>query len=215
MLVHPTKETNASSLPKGSRFPADSIRRMAEILDSQRDALRRVQSSSAKLSCVEVLVRTPGKVITTGVGKSGLVARQFAATLCATGTPSAFLHPSDALHGDGGLIAPTDCLVVVSASGETLESNACAEQARQLNVRIILAITKQDPSTLSRLSDLTILAPTVDEPCRFGLSATATPLVMLAICNVLALMTMEKRGRSVEEIAARHPGGQIGRLAKS
>jgi arabinose-5-phosphate isomerase len=158
---------------------------------------------------VEVLSRIRGRVIVTGVGKSGHIGSKIAATLASTGTPSFFVHPAEANHGDLGMIARDDAIVAVSWSGETFELKGIVAYARRFTIPLI-AITAGDASTLAREATVVLALPRAPEACPHGLAPTTSTMLQLVIGDALAVALLEARGFTPEHFRTFHPGGQLG-----
>ncbi len=155
-----------------------------------------------------------GKVILTGIGKSGYIAQKIASTLSSTGTPAVFVHPSEALHGDFGMISEGDCLLAISYGGETRELLAVVKYAKELNIGTI-AITGKLHSSLAKLADHVVDGSVLTEADTLGLAPTSSSTVALALGDALAVTVMQARGITREKFASLHPGGSLGRdLAK-
>jgi len=171
---------------------------------------------------VAVLYDCQGRVVVTGMGKSGLIARKIAATLSSTGTPSLFMHPVEALHGDLGMIVPGDVAVALSASGETEEILQLVATIKRLQVPLIALTCNEGHgkeskklSTLAAAADVTLDCSIVQEACNLGLAPTASTTAMLALGDALAVALSHKRGFKEEDFANLHPGGKLGkRLAR-
>ena len=159
---------------------------------------------------VELLYECRGKVVVTGMGKSGLICRKIAATLSSTGTPSFFLHAGDANHGDMGMIMEGDVVLAVSNSGETEEVLRLIPILKRLGVKLI-TMTGNHGSSLSRAADVVLDASVKEEACPLGLSPTASTTAALALGDALAVCLLEKKGFKEEDFALRHPGGTLGR----
>ncbi len=159
---------------------------------------------------VELLHGCRGKVVVTGMGKSGLICRKIAATLSSTGTPAFFLHAGDANHGDMGMIMQNDVVLAISNSGETEEILRLIPILRRLGVKLI-AMTGNHGSTLSRAAEVVLDAGVKEEACPLGLSPTASTTAALALGDALAVILLEKKGFKEEDFALRHPGGTLGR----
>ena len=159
---------------------------------------------------VDLLYHCKGKVVVTGLGKSGLICRKIAATLSSTGTPSFFLHAGDGVHGDMGMIMKGDVVIAVSNSGETEEVLQLFRTMKRLGVKLIV-MTGNPASTLSRAADVVLNAGVKEEACPLGLSPTASTTAALALGDALAVVLLEKRGFREEDFALRHPGGILGR----
>jgi arabinose-5-phosphate isomerase len=150
-----------------------------------------------------------GRVIVTGMGKSGHIAAKIAATLASTGTPAFFVHPAEASHGDLGMIAPEDAVVALSWSGETAELRNIVFYSRRFRVPLI-AITSRSDSTLARAADVALILPRVEEACPHGLAPTTTALIQLAVGDALAISLLEMRGFTADDFFKFHPGGSLG-----
>ncbi len=159
---------------------------------------------------VELLYGCKGKVVVTGLGKSGLICRKISATLSSTGTPSLFLHAGDANHGDMGMIVKGDVLLAISNSGETEEILTFIPIIKRLGVKLIV-MTGNHTSTLSRAADVVLNASVKEEACPLGLSPTASTTAALALGDALAVVLLERKGFKEEDFALRHPGGTLGR----
>ena len=177
---------------------ADAIRRAAERLDSRFEI------------ALKLLSECTGKVIMTGVGKSGMAARKIAATLTSTGCPAVFLHPSEAMHGDLGIVAPNDVVIALSNSGESEELLAILPSILVRNVAII-AIVGNDRSTLAQKATVVLDATVEREACPLNLAPTTSVIVALAIGDALAMTLQKLRGFREEDYALNHPGGRLGR----
>lgn len=177
---------------------ADAIRRAAERLDSRIEI------------ALKLLSECTGKVIMTGVGKSGMAARKIAATLTSTGCPAVFLHPSEAMHGDLGIVASNDVVIALSNSGESEELLAILPSILVRNVAII-AIVGNDRSTLAQKATVVLDATVEREACPLNLAPTTSVIVALAIGDALAMTLQKLRGFREEDYALNHPGGRLGR----
>lgn len=165
-------------------------------------------------NAVSLLAATTGRVVLTGMGKSGLVARKIAATLASTGTPALFIHPAEALHGDLGMVAPGDLVLALSNSGETREVLTLLETTRRLGARMIVMTGRED-STLAREADVFLDTSVPEEGCPLGLAPMASTTATLALGDALAAAVMEAKGFGEEDFARLHPGGRLGkRLAR-
>ena len=160
-------------------------------------------------AAMEVISALKGRVIVTGVGKSGHIGSKIAATLASTGTPAFFVHPSEANHGDLGMIAPDDAIIALSWSGETAELKGIIAYSRRFSIPMI-AITSGEKSALARASDVVLLLPRVTEACPHGLAPTTSTLLQLVIGDALAIALLEARGFTPEHFRTFHPGGQLG-----
>jgi arabinose-5-phosphate isomerase len=159
---------------------------------------------------VDLILNCSGRVIITGIGKSGLVGRKISATLASTGTPSFFLHPSEAVHGDLGMVTPTDVVMAISNSGEVAEVLAILPVLKIIGVPII-AVTRSDRSTLAQNSEYLLPVAVESEACPLGLAPTSSTTATLAVGDALAVVLLEARNFKKEDFALYHPGGALGR----
>ncbi|QDT66731.1 KpsF/GutQ family sugar-phosphate isomerase [Calycomorphotria hydatis] len=159
---------------------------------------------------VDCIFNCRGRTIIVGLGKSGLIGRKIAATLCSTGTPAYFLHPVEAFHGDLGVVGPDDLLFAISESGETEEVNDIIPEMRRLGVKVIAATSEPD-STLARLADIAVIVPIDREKNLLGVAPTISSTAMLVLGHALAAALVDKRGFSIENFATFHRGGYLGR----
>ncbi len=162
------------------------------------------------VTAVATVLRCEGRVVTTGVGKAGLIARKVAATLASTGSPSLFLHPAEALHGDLGMVTSADVLVALSYSGESDEVLRLLPSLKRIGACVI-AITGSRSSTLAQAAGLVLDISVPAEACLLGLAPTTSAAAMLAMGDALAVAAMEARGFSKEEFALFHPAGALGK----
>jgi arabinose-5-phosphate isomerase len=159
---------------------------------------------------VDLLYDCTGKVVVTGMGKSGLIGQKIAATLASTGTPAFFLHPAEGIHGDLGMLARRDVLLAISNSGETEEVLKLLPFVKRLNIAVI-ALTGRAQSTLAKNSEVVLDVSVSEEACPMGLAPTASTTATLAMGDALAIALLQKRGLKEEDFAQFHPGGTIGR----
>jgi len=190
----------------------DIVERGRRVLRMETEALgeaeRRVGDDFAR--AVESIARSEGRVIVSGVGKSGLVGRKIAATFTSTGTPATFLHPADSVHGDLGIVGKSDVAILISKSGESHEVLALLDHLKRLGVCTI-ALTSNTNSTLARHSDVTLDAWVKEEACPHDLAPTTSTTVALALGDALAIALLEEKGFDADDFARLHPGGAIGR----
>ena len=189
-------------------------RRVRAILDSEAEAIKAVSIDASYGKAVELIETCGGKIITTGMGKAGFVARKFAAILSSTATPAVFIHPAEAAHGDLGMLAPGDCIVAFSTSGKTREVLEFIQLSRRMDIGAVVGITSHTDSGLRELSDVTINMGVIKEPCPLGMTPTASMAVMAAIGDALALVLMEKKSVTREQYGMRHHGGYLGKKAR-
>jgi len=186
------------------------------VLTEEAQALKRLADSldESFSAAVELLAKTKGRVVLTGVGKSGLICKKIAATFSSTGTPAFFLHPTDAAHGDLGMLRGEDTVIAVSNSGETEELLTIIPLIKSFGIPVI-AITSNPKSSLARLSDIILDLKVKKEACPLNLAPTTSTTLTLALGDALAAALMKKKGFKPEDFARFHPGGKLGiRLAK-
>ncbi len=172
------------------------------------EAERRIGDDFAR--AVETIARSTGRVIVSGVGKSGLVGRKIAATLTSTGTPATFLHPADSVHGDLGIVGESDVAILISKSGESSEVLSLLDHLKRLGVCTI-ALTGNAKSTLARHSEVSLDGWVKEEACPHDLAPTTSTTVALAIGDALAIALLEEKGFDADDFARLHPGGALGR----
>jgi arabinose-5-phosphate isomerase len=159
---------------------------------------------------LQILHACTGRVVVTGMGKSGIIGQKLSATLSSTGTPSLFLHPAEAIHGDLGRIVKGDVVVAISSSGETAEILALVPWMKRVAVPLV-ALTGRPGSALASAADVHLDVSIREEACPLGLAPTASTTAALAMGDALAMGLLEKRGFTVEEFAVLHPGGRLGK----
>jgi arabinose-5-phosphate isomerase len=162
---------------------------------------------------VERLFAVRGRVIVTGMGKSGHVARKIAATLASTGTPSQFVHPAEASHGDLGMITKDDAILALSWSGESAELLSIISYAKRFAIPLI-AMTAEGASALARAADVALLLPKAEEACPNGLAPTTSTTMQLALGDALAIALLEHRGFTASDFRVFHPGGKLGAMLR-
>jgi arabinose-5-phosphate isomerase len=187
----------------------DTARRVLKIeAQAIEDVLARLDVSFEK--AVELLFRCKGRVVVTGMGKSGLIGRKISATLSSTGTPSFFLHAAEALHGDLGMLARGDAMLAVSYGGETEEIVRLLEALKRLEMPLV-TLTGHTKSTLAEASDVVLDVSVREEACSMNLAPTASTTVAMAVGDALAVSLLEKRDFRPDDFAALHPGGRLGK----
>jgi arabinose-5-phosphate isomerase len=186
---------------------AGAVREFAELLLKARGEWKAVTEAYV---AVALMRDSKGRVIVAGVGKSGLIARKIAATLTSTGTPAYFLHPTDSVHGDLGIVGGEDVAILISKSGESDELFALVEHLKRLGVRLV-ALTGERGSGLAKHADVVIDASVTEEACPHDLAPTTSTTVALALGDALAVALLEEKGFRREDFARLHPGGSIGR----
>lgn len=192
---------------------------MRGILEAEASAVLNIPVTDGYSKAVELIVehvnRRGGKLITSGMGKAGQIAMNIATTFCSTGTPSVFLHPSEAQHGDLGILQPDDLMLLLSNSGKTREIVELVQLARNLNPGIpIIVITGNPDSLLAEAGDVTLLTGGAPEVCPLGLTPTTSTTMMTVMGDVLVVATMRAIGFTKEEYAKRHHGGYLGEKSR-
>ncbi|CAN5744185.1 hypothetical protein BH23GEM10_BH23GEM10_17510 [soil metagenome] len=182
------------------------------VLRLEADALRTIEARLGDDfdAAVRLILDARGRVIVSGIGKSGIIARKIAATLTSTGTPAIFLHPVEGLHGDLGIVSRDDIAILLSKSGESGELNGLIEYLKRLGVRVV-ALTGRPQSTLGRAGDATLDCSVDEEACPFDLAPTTSSTAALAMGDALAVAVLESRGFTRDDFALLHPGGTLGR----
>lgn len=191
---------------------SEIIERGRRVVRMEREALeqteQRIDASFAR--AVDILARSTGRAIVSGVGKSGLIGRKIAATLTSTGTPATFLHPAESLHGDLGIVGASDVAILISKSGESNELLALLEHLKRLGVCTI-GIVGDVNSALGRHTDVALDAWVSEEACVHDLAPTTSTTVALAIGDALAVALLEEKGFKADDFARIHPAGALGR----
>ncbi len=191
---------------------SDIIETAKRVLKIEAEAilglLERLDSSFER--AVEIILNSQGRVVVTGMGKSGLIGKKIAATLASTGTPAFFLHPAEASHGDLGMVTSQDVIIAISNSGETEEVIRLIPFLKRFNVKLI-ALTGNINSTLAEQADVTLDVSIREEACPLGIVPTASTTATLAMGDALAVALLIKRGFREEDFAMYHPGGSLGR----
>jgi arabinose-5-phosphate isomerase len=188
------------------------LKRAADVLRIEADGIASIVGRLDEhfVRAVEMLAHCSGKVVVTGMGKSGLICRKISATLASTGTPSFFLHSADALHGDVGMIMKDDVILAVSNSGETDEILKILPHFKFLGLKLVV-MTGNTDSTLAKAADVVLDVGVKEEACPLGLAPTASTTAALATGDALAIVLLEHKGFKEEDFALRHPGGILGR----
>ena len=196
-----------------SRTARDAIiERGRRVLRMEREAIHGVEGRLGQefAAAVELAAAARGRVILSGVGQSRLIGRKIAATLTSTGTPATFLHPTESLHGDLGIVGAEDVAILISKSGETAELLPLLEHLKRLGVKVI-ALTGERRSTLARHADVALDASVPEEACPHDLAPTTSTTAALALGDALAVALLEEKGFRREDFARLHPGGSLGR----
>ncbi len=181
-------------------------------IDALAAALRN-HLGEAFIAAVELIRGAQGRVIVTGMGKSGHVARKIASTLASTGTPAFFVHPAEAGHGDLGMIATGDAIIALSWSGETAELKNLTDYSRRHGIKLI-AMTAIHDSALAKIADVVLLLPQAREACPHNLAPTTSSLMQHALGDALAIALLESRGFTAAQFGLLHPGGKLGALLR-
>ncbi len=173
-------------------------------------SLLKEQIDSSVKSAVEIIFNCSGKVILTGMGKSGLVAKKIASTMSSVGTPAIFMHPAEGMHGDLGIIGADDVVIAIGKSGESAELNGILPSVKNVGAKII-GVMGETNSTLAKYSDIIIDIGNIEEACPFNMAPTTSSTVTMVLGDAMAVALMKMRGFDLEEYALLHPGGQIGK----
>ncbi|HET7715728.1 MAG TPA: KpsF/GutQ family sugar-phosphate isomerase [Bauldia sp.] len=200
-VVKTAPDSAAASALRTIHFERDGLTALAAALDNGL--------ADAFAAAVDLIRSGNGRVIVSGLGKSGHIGRKIAATLASTGTPAFFVHPAEASHGDLGMITKADVILALSWSGETAELRSIVEYARRFDIALI-AMTSTPESTLARESDIVLVLPKATEACPHGLAPTTSTLMQLALGDALAIALLESHGFTAESFHAFHPGGRLG-----
>ncbi|MCX5761314.1 MAG: KpsF/GutQ family sugar-phosphate isomerase [Gemmatimonadetes bacterium] len=192
--------------------PAEIVERGRRVIAMEQAALGHTAALVGPefARAVELIATATGRVIVAGIGKSGLIGRKIAATLTSTGTPATFLHPTESVHGDLGIVGANDVAILISKSGETEELLPLLEQLKRLGVCVV-AIAGEIDSTLARSADVALDATVAEEACPHDLAPTTSTTVTLALGDALAVALLEVKGFRREDFARLHPGGSLGR----
>lgn len=190
----------------------DAIATGRRVLDIEADALQAMASTLDEQfsRAVQGLAALRGRLIVTGMGKSGHISRKIAATFASTGTPALFVHPAEASHGDLGMIAPDDLVLVLSNSGETPELADIVAYCRRFSIPL-MAIVGRPESALAKAADFVLLLPDRPEACPMGLAPTTSTTAALALADALAIALLEKKGFDANRFGVFHPGGKLGK----
>lgn len=190
----------------------ESIEMVREVFNSEINAINDVKNTinGDYEKCISRIVKCNGRIIIVGVGKSGLIGKKIAATFASTGTPSFFVHSTEAVHGDLGMICHDDIVIAISNSGETKEVLDVLHSIRQIGAQII-AITRNRESTLGHESDLVIEAPVKHEADEYNLAPTNSSTATLVIGDAIALTVSQMKGFSKKDFGKFHPGGSLGK----
>lgn len=191
----------------------DDLKHAVETIDREVETLEILKNSFDETlsQALDLLQNAKGRIIVTGMGKSGHIARKMAATFASTGTVSFFVHPAEASHGDLGMISDDDVIIAISYSGESKELSDILMYAKRHNIPLI-AITRNPESALGKNSSLVLKLPDNGEACPLGLAPTSSTTATIVLGDVLAVDLMERRGFSAADFRQRHPGGKLGAI---
>ena len=204
------KADERSRVSSDLRIAAEVLRIEAQGLASLERALAPGEPlASGLVQALDVIAALPGRVVVCGIGKSGHVGRKIQATLASTGTPSLFVHPAEASHGDLGMIRPDDAVLMLSNSGETSELADVIGHCRRFAIALI-AMTARPDSTLARAADIVLALPDAAEACPMGLAPTTSTTMQLALGDALAVALLQRRGFTASDFGLFHPGGRLG-----
>lgn len=190
----------------------DDVKIALDILKQEASAIDKLSMSIDKnfSKAVDCILDASGRIILTGIGKSGHIAKKISSTMSSTGTPSFFLHPSEASHGDLGMITSQDVIILLSKSGESAEFNDLIEITQKLTIPLIVISSKLD-STIAKASKVVLLIPEIPEACPLGLAPTTSSTMMLALGDALSVALLERKKFTVENFKNLHPGGKLGK----
>lgn len=184
-------------------------------IDKEIEALRMMEGelNDSLTQALDIMQKTAGRVIITGMGKSGHVGSKIAATMASTGTPSFFVHPGEASHGDLGMLTQDDCVVAISNSGETKELSDILIYCKRYSIPLI-SITKNPDSALGRAGDVLLKLPDDGEACPLGLAPTSSTTATMVLGDILSVALLERKGFTKTDFKQRHPGGKLGSFLK-
>lgn len=195
-----------------ARYSASALKTLdveMQALETLKAALKAPTLGRSVDAAIEAIAATPGRVIVTGMGKSGHIARKIAATMCSTGTSAFYLHPGEASHGDLGIITRQDIVLAITWSGETTELSDIYHYCRAYGVKLIVATSHAD-STAARAADICLVMPAVREACPNELAPTSSTTLQLVLGDALAVALIEARGFTSSDFRVFHPGGRLG-----
>ena len=215
--THPANVSAAHSQPSARHSPAepDDLAAALAVIEAERAGLAELAATlnGDFAHAVARMAAVSGRVVVTGMGKSGHIARKIAATFASTGTPAMFVHPAEASHGDLGMILPGDAVLALSNSGETAELADLIAHTARFGI-LLLAMTGRPHSALAQAADITLLLPPAAEACPMGLAPTTSTTMQLALGDALAVALLNRRGFSRTDFLAFHPGGKLGARLK-
>lgn len=190
---------------------AEDLARAKRVIAIEADALQRLGRAvdNRFIEAIALLAAAKGRIVVSGMGKSGHIATKIAATLASTGTPAIFVHPAEASHGDLGMITAQDALILLSNSGETAELGNMIQFAKRHRIPLV-SIVGRGKTTLADAADVALVLPDAPEACPLGLAPTSSTTMMLALGDALAVALLERKGFTAEDFQAFHPGGRLG-----
>src|ERR1700678_4484747 len=208
-VTNPATGTLARETPK---IPNSDLSAARRVLDYANDAIRALGEGLGDdfSHAVDLILKVKGRVIVSGMGKSGHVARKIAATLASTGTPAHFVHPAEASHGDLGAVTRQDALLMLSNSGDTPELENLITFAKRYSIPLI-GVASRTESALLQAADIPLVLPKSREACPMGLAPTTSTTLMLVLGDALGVAVMERRGFTADQYRTLHPGGSLGK----
>lgn len=194
----------------------DILARAQQVLDIEAQAVRNIPLDAGLVKAVQLILNCKGKVVTSGMGKAGLIAQKIASTMSSTGTSAVFLHPGEAQHGDLGMLGKDDVLIVLTNSGRTREIVELVDLAEHMlgHKLPIIAITSHPESELKQTVDVLLYMGQFEEACPLHMAPTTSTTVMLALGDVLSILVMEAKGFTKADFAKRHHGGYLGQRTR-
>lgn len=194
----------------------DILARAQQVLDIEAQAVRNIPLDAGLVKAVQLILNCKGKVVTSGMGKAGLIAQKIASTMSSTGTSAVFLHPGEAQHGDLGMLGKDDVLIVLTNSGRTREIVELVDLAEHMlgHKLPIIAITSHPESELKQTVDVLLYMGQFEEACPLHMAPTTSTTVMLALGDVLSVLVMEAKGFTKADFAKRHHGGYLGQRTR-
>jgi len=209
MRTNPT--TSTADVPADDRGQQD-IAVGRRVIETEAEGLNQAARALDErfIKALDLFTGVKGRIIVSGMGKSGHIANKIAATLASTGTPAFFVHPGEASHGDLGMITREDAVLAISNSGDTVELADIIAHSRRFSIPLV-AITGKEASALAEAADVVLILPEGDEACPMGLAPTTSTTVTLALGDALAIGLLERKGFTADQFQLLHPGGQLGR----
>jgi arabinose-5-phosphate isomerase len=208
-------QVQLTPIPLGAQWRASARRALVTEAEGMQQLIEALDGplGDAFAKSVQLIRSAKGRVVMTGMGKSGHIAKKIAATLASTGTPASFVHPAEASHGDLGMITPEDVVIMISNSGESPELRDILLYSRRFSVPLV-AMTATPQSTLGKEADIVLQLPRAKEACPNGLAPTTSTLLQLALGDALAMALLEDKGFSAHDFRKFHPGGKLGAQLK-